>query len=161
RSKNKLSLNAELGKVEIGDGMVKLTVTPEKNRWVPFTLTLNSEGGAISIEPWWVTKEDDRKRPLPLHRMLLPWAQLPRETVGTIVRDVPEIKGGDWEEGKRVFFGEKANCAKCHKMRGEGAAIGPDLSNLVFRDYQSVIKDIREPSAAINPDYLAYVVELN
>lgn len=68
--------------------------------------------------------------------------------------------GGDWSEGKKVYFGDKASCAKCHSIRGEGSTVGPELTNLVFRDYVSVMKDLREPSAAINPDYLSYVVEL-
>jgi len=38
--------------------------------------------------------------------------------------------------------------------------IGADLSNLLYRDYTSVSKDIAEPSAAINPDHIAYNVEL-
>jgi putative heme-binding domain-containing protein len=45
-------------------------------------------------------------------------------------------------------------------MRGEGGVIGPDLSNLVHRDYASVVKDILEPSAAINPDRIAYEISL-
>src|SRR5437868_11507126 len=34
-------------------------------------------------------------------------------------------------------------------------------SNLIHRDYASVLKDIREPNSAINPDHVAYQVELN
>ena len=53
----------------------------------------------------------------------------------------------------------------CHAaeptVRGEGAKIGPDLSNLVHRDYDSVLRDILEPSAALNPDYLNYAVATN
>jgi putative heme-binding domain-containing protein len=45
-------------------------------------------------------------------------------------------------------------------VRGEGGTIGPDLSNLVHRDYESVLRDIRQPSAAINPDHIAYAIEL-
>src|SRR6185369_14272858 len=44
------------------------------------------------------------------------------------------------------------------RIRGEGATTGPDLSNLVSRDATSVLRDIREPSASINPDYVAYNV---
>jgi len=33
-------------------------------------------------------------------------------------------------------------------------------SGLVHRDYASVLKDIREPNAALNPDHLAYNFEL-
>ena len=45
-------------------------------------------------------------------------------------------------------------------MRGRGGRIGPDLSNLIHRDYESVLRDIRLPSATIHPDYLTYLVEL-
>lgn len=38
--------------------------------------------------------------------------------------------------------------------------IGANLSNLIYRDYASVMKDINEPSAAINPDHIAYNVAL-
>jgi putative heme-binding domain-containing protein len=38
--------------------------------------------------------------------------------------------------------------------------VGPDLSNVIHRDYGSVLKDLLEPSAAINPDHPAYLVKL-
>jgi putative heme-binding domain-containing protein len=52
-------------------------------------------------------------------------------------------------------------CATCHRVRGEGAVVGPDLSNLVSRDAASTLRDIKEPSASINPDYVGYKVSLN
>jgi putative heme-binding domain-containing protein len=76
------------------------------------------------------------------------------------MRHIPEIDGGDWHRGKQVFSSSPANCSTCHQARGEGGSIGPDLSNLIHRDYASVIKDITQPSAAINPDRINYVVEL-
>jgi putative heme-binding domain-containing protein len=45
-------------------------------------------------------------------------------------------------------------------MNGQGGVIGPDLSNLPQRDYASVLRDISEPSYAINPDYISYVASL-
>ena len=51
-------------------------------------------------------------------------------------------------------------CSKCHQVNGRGGKIGPDLSNLIFRDYESVRKDIVSPNAALNPDHLAYNIEL-
>src|SRR5262249_54045969 len=44
---------------------------------------------------------------------------------------------------------------------GLGGKIGPDLTNLTHRDYASVLKDVREPSAALNPDYVTYAVTLD
>jgi putative heme-binding domain-containing protein len=76
------------------------------------------------------------------------------------VRQIPEIAGGNWQRGKKIFYSEQPGCFKCHQVAGEGGKIGPDLSNLIYRDYASVLKDIVEPSAAINPDHLAYNVEL-
>ena len=38
--------------------------------------------------------------------------------------------------------------------------MGPDLGNLIHRDYASVLRDIVDPNAAINPDAVGYVVQL-
>src|SRR5262249_57473591 len=73
---------------------------------------------------------------------------------------VGELEGGNWARGRKVFFGEPAGCSKCHAVRGDGATIGPDLSNLPQRDYHSVLRDIAEPSFAINPDYITQIVAL-
>lgn len=70
------------------------------------------------------------------------------------------LAGGDYERGRALFFGDKLKCSTCHRTRGEGGTIGPDLSNLPSRDAASVLKDIKEPSASINPDYVAYNVIL-
>ena len=58
----------------------------------------------------------------------------------------------------RCSSATQAGCAKCHRVRGQGSDLGPDLSNLVHRDYDSVLRDIREPSGALNPDYIASAV---
>ena len=77
-----------------------------------------------------------------------------------VERKVPELDGGSWARGRKVFFGEQAACAKCHTVHGQGGGIGPDLSNLVHRDYHSVLRDIADPSYAINPDHITYRVDL-
>ena len=76
------------------------------------------------------------------------------------LRVVPEIEGGNWRAGRALFQG-KAACATCHQIRGAGSQVGPDLSNLIHRDYASVLKDIIDPNATINPDAIGYVVKLN
>ena len=51
-------------------------------------------------------------------------------------------------------------CSKCHSVSGLGGAIGPDLSNLIHRDYASVMRDITQPSFAINPDFITQTITL-
>jgi putative heme-binding domain-containing protein len=142
---------------------VTVEVGPEKlsaktpGPWVPLKLSL-ATGPGVEVAVSWRTAEDPRPRALPLHRLLLPWAR-PAGAVEAVAA-TPEIEGGRWEEGRKLFFGDRAACGKCHAIRGEGGAVGPDLSNLVHRDYASVLKDVLEPSAAINPDHPAYVIRL-
>jgi putative heme-binding domain-containing protein len=59
-----------------------------------------------------------------------------------------------------VFFDSQVGCAKCHSVGGQGAQIGPDLSNVVHRDYHSVLRDIRDPGFAINPEFISQAVVL-
>lgn len=80
-------------------------------------------------------------------------------SAGTDSRPVPKPQG-DWEHGRELFNGTALNCAKCHRIRGEGGVAGPDLSNLIHRDARSVERDIREPSATLHPDYVTYLAEL-
>ena len=145
-----------------GDGEVRLTTESRENGWLPVEISLATGAGEAALDVSWHTAEDVRPRALQVRRTLLPWA-IPRTgTAATapVERRIPEIAGGDWLRGQRVFTGEQAVCSKCHQVRGEGGIIGPDLSNLVHRDYASVLKDITQPSAAINPDRIAYLVEL-
>jgi hypothetical protein len=45
-------------------------------------------------------------------------------------------------------------------VAGKGSDLGPDLSNLDHRDYDSVLRDIRDPSGVLNPDYIASTARL-
>lgn len=132
-------------------------VTPA---WVPLTITVPTGGGEPQLDVAWTTAEDERPRPVQLHRLLLPWAERAQLDPSVGARgEIPEIAGGDGRRGGELFHG-KAACAVCHQVDGKGGALGPDLSNLVHRDYASVLQDITEPSAALNPDYLAVTMTL-
>ena len=106
------------------------------------------------------TDEDGTARPLPLARFILPWAGPAGAAIASGPRRIPELDGGSWGRGRRVFLSEAAQCAKCHSVGGGGATIGPDLGNLVHRDFPSVTRDVRHPSFAINPDFTTHVVHL-
>lgn len=70
----------------------------------------------------------------------------------------PRLWGGDYETGRELFFAEKLKCSTCHRIRGDGSTVGPDLTNLAHRDAATVLRDTQDPNAAINPDYVAYSV---
>ena len=101
---------------------------------------------------------DEKARPIALNRLTVPWASdaPPKKTDGEVIART-DVKGS-WLHGRRVFFGD-GGCVTCHQIRGEGTAFGPDLSNLVFRDRESVVHDITNPSATINPDMTGTLVK--
>jgi putative heme-binding domain-containing protein len=137
------------------------TVPAGAAKLVPFELRLKSGGGSPTLTVSWTTNEDDRPRALSLRRLLVPWARADETTPDAILpTPAPELAGGSWARGYREFFGAQAACSKCHMVHGRGGSIGPDLSNLVHRDYASVLRDISQPSYALNPDHLTYVVAL-
>jgi putative heme-binding domain-containing protein len=116
-----------------------------------------TRGGApLDISLTYHTSEDATERPIPFERLILPWA---KDLPPAPDAPVEHKKLGDWTRGRALFYGE-AQCANCHIVRGQGGVIGPDLSNLTFKDPQAVLGDILNPSAAINPDYVSYVVKL-
>jgi len=127
-------------------------------------LDITVETGAVdpALRLHYFTAEDARPRALALRRFVLPWASRTLEAP-TVVdnRNLPELAGGNWLRGREIFFGQTAGCGKCHSMAGQGGTIGPDLSNLTQRDYASVLRDLTQPSFAINPDFIAQSLVLD
>jgi putative heme-binding domain-containing protein len=128
--------------------------------WPELAFDLPTGGAPTRLRITWRTAEDARPRAFPLHRFMLPWAE-PAAALASLPAKaaLPQLAGGRWLRGEKLFYG-KATCHLCHALRGRGGVVGPDLSNLVSRDYESVVRDIREPGAALNPDHLAYQVSL-
>ncbi|HEX6962113.1 MAG TPA: ThuA domain-containing protein, partial [Lacipirellula sp.] len=162
-----VSINGKPGHWMTGDGVdlkVQYTLTPKKDELIPVEIQLRHNGGEAlpKLVVSYHTNEDARERALPLRRFLLPWSSRDEEPPSTPVenRDLPQLTGGNWLRGEREFFGSVAGCSKCHTMRGVGARIGPDLSNLPQRDYESVLRDVTQPSFAINPDFTSQTVLL-
>lgn len=127
--------------------------------WLPVELTIPTGQSNFALHASWTTAEDDRPRAFAPRRFLMPWARMTSATAPA-QSSSPELAGGDWHRGQQVFYSTKAQCGACHRVRGKGGWIGPDLTNLVHRDYASVLRDISQPSFAINPDHLAYTVAL-
>jgi putative heme-binding domain-containing protein len=128
----------------------------------PEPLSINLEtglAGTPALHASYSTDSDPTWRPLPFGSLLLPWAP-PHQAPPPLPEEKTELAGGDFERGRALFFGERLKCGTCHRVRGDGGVIGPDLSNLVHRDAASVLRDIKDPNATINPDYVAYNVRL-
>ncbi len=127
------------------------------------TITTLEWDAEMALRTSYRATDDPTWRPLPLAMQLLPWAP-PRPAAAAAppkpAGPPPELAGGDSLRGEALFFGEKAKCSVCHALRGKGGKAGPDLSNLVHRDAASVLRDIVDPSAAINPDYVLYTLVL-
>ncbi|MBC8094763.1 MAG: c-type cytochrome, partial [Akkermansiaceae bacterium] len=157
RSDGRLAVDSPGSRIErINDGESRLTVVaPRENQWLPFSLTLTTPARKLDVA--YTTTRDPRPRAIGTRRFLMPFAQPAKNE--DEARVIPEIAGGNWEAGRAVFKG-KAACAICHQLRGDGVLVGPELSNLIHRDYVSVLKDIAEPNASINPDAVGYVVTL-
>jgi putative membrane-bound dehydrogenase-like protein len=62
---------------------------------------------------------------------------------------------GDVLRGKKLF---DDNCAKCHMPRKQGGRVGPDLSGINNKTKDELITSILNPSYAIEPRFVNYVV---
>lgn len=65
------------------------------------------------------------------------------------------LAGADMEHGKVLF---QRTCGACHKMYGEGAAIGPDLTGSNRSDVDYLLFNVLEPSSEIQDDYKLVVI---
>jgi len=72
-------------------------------------------------------------------------------TVDDWLAKLPEK--GDANRGKEYFTNL---CANCHKSRGEGHALGPELEGLNHRSVEDLASNIIDPNMAINPRYAPY-----
>jgi putative heme-binding domain-containing protein len=59
----------------------------------------------------------------------------------------PLVSTGNVERGRALFADE---CSSCHQVRGEGGALGPDLTTIgAARSRVSLTTSLREPSASV------------
>ena len=60
---------------------------------------------------------------------------------------------GDAARGKTVFA---SVCISCHKLDGAGLELGPDLRSVAQHDAEKLLNSILDPSAIIEPGFMAY-----
>ncbi len=96
-----------------------------------------------------------------LYEKFIPEAERPK-TLGQSFTPEQILKlDGDAERGRSVFLRSgAASCSKCHRVRDQGADIGPELS-LIGRKYErrALLETIMNPSAGIAPEYVPHLIE--
>jgi putative heme-binding domain-containing protein len=65
-------------------------------------------------------------------------------------------RSADAARGREVF---RSVCAKCHRLEGHGAEMGPDLLTVQHQPKQFLLNTILIPSESIAQGYESYVVE--
>ena len=67
------------------------------------------------------------------------------------------IATGNASQGRAVF---NVACAACHRLYGDGGAIGPDLTGAGRDNLDYLLENIADPSALVPADYLMSVITL-
>src|SRR5947209_15581920 len=72
------------------------------------------------------------------------------------------VNRGDAARGRAIFEDARgAGCNRCHRVRGSGADIGPDLSNIGGKyAREHLIESVLEPSRQIVEGYRPTIVAL-
>ncbi len=72
----------------------------------------------------------------------------------------PALSGGNAARGLRLFQERQdLGCARCHKLRGEGGTVGPELTGLGrVRGREYVLQSILQPNAQIAPGFESVVL---
>lgn len=85
-------------------------------------------------------------------RTLLSTPSTPRREVIEHFRGVLTVPGSA-ERGRQAY---RKACATCHRLAGEGHAVGPDLETLSGRDKESLLVQLLDPNREVDPRYVAY-----
>jgi putative membrane-bound dehydrogenase-like protein len=90
------------------------------------------------------------------------WGRLEPATPGEKLAEVRRLNNdlragtGNAANGKVLF---RKHCASCHRLFGEGHAVGPDLTHANRKDRDWLLVSTVDPSAVIRKEYLSYVVQ--
>jgi len=79
-----------------------------------------------------------------------------RERVLNNMRDFLHGTPGEPERGVAVF---KKVCAQCHKLYGEGAEVGPDITGSGRNNWDQLLTNVLDPSLVIGGSYQARILQ--
>ena len=148
---------AEFNDAEKGDALATLASR------TPYALALLAavEKNAIpraDLKAYHVTQMQELKDDVLLAKLNTVWGTIrstPDEKLKLIAAykrllQPDQLESADLPHGRELYA---KNCGKCHKLFGEGGAIGPDItgSNRVNLDY--ILQNMVDPSALVGKDY--------
>ncbi len=67
------------------------------------------------------------------------------------------VKSGNAGNGRAIFA---KNCATCHKMYGEGQAVGPELTGAQRSNLDYILENVIDPSAVVANEYKMHEFQL-
>jgi len=79
---------------------------------------------------------------------------------GPIADHHAELEGGDADRGRKLFLDNAAvYCVRCHKVKGEGGEVGPDLTGIATKQPRSyLLESIVAPNQSIAQGFESVVV---
>jgi putative heme-binding domain-containing protein len=86
---------------------------------------------------------------------------LPEQTPGTrqqlVDQFLPALRlDGRVAPGREIYL---SRCSSCHRLEGQGFALGPDLVSAKNGGKEKLLINILDPNREVPPNYLNYVVE--
>ncbi|TWU49047.1 DUF7133 domain-containing protein [Rubripirellula reticaptiva] len=131
-------------------------IVPSEEVPLEIVAQTGATGSSFVLDASYHADFDPNERPLRLEHLFVPWAP----TIKPPNDGSQDMSGalvvGDPVKGRELFFGNEANCSVCHTFAGNGGKVAADLTVSVRRSPEAVLRDIVEPNAAINPDYVSY-----
>jgi quinoprotein glucose dehydrogenase len=73
------------------------------------------------------------------------------------------LVGGDAEAGRRIFFNKaEVSCLRCHKIKGDGGEVGPDLTGIGGREKREyLLESMVDPNKQIAKGFETAVIGLS
>jgi len=115
-----------------------------------------SPTGAIELEL--LEAASKRKSPEVLAR--LDRMEQARPKAGPIAEYRAMLEGGDADRGRKIYSDNAAvYCVRCHKVKGEGGEVGPELTGIGQKQPRTyLLESIVAPNQAIAPGFESVVV---
>jgi len=101
---------------------------------------------------WWSNDESISKR---AEQLFSDAGVVTREAAIEAMRPALAMEG-DPVRGREVF---REVCAQCHVIGGEGAEVGPNLTDIFRKSKETLLHDILDPNAGVETRYISYTIE--